>query len=397
MNLRWNRRRLLLAGLMGGLVAGSSADRLRERRRAARMLADDSLTRYTTALEAAYASEAAWQEQVAELLSPSEPDLPPPPIPYDRETSLRMIRACKLAVTQYRTGRSVPSFDGDLTELTEFREFFPGYEHVTNFMATEENLERYLEVEPLPPAGALHSPLQDALFFLRRTLHETIPALVRREFRLPVYFGFLLKSDRDQLMVFRGTQTQAEWISNIRSGQLRYPASESEPQLGWVHNGFLTIATTQLRPDPAELAADAIDPELPLYLTGHSLGGALATITAMDLARRFPSLAERIRLYTYAAPRVGDATFAESFRQLVPNAYRVANVADTVPLVPSTKMGRGFAHVGEPWTFLAHFGDLLPNHIADTYLAAVSRQAEAPGRHRGLHALEGLPAVATGG
>ena len=396
MTPKWNRRRLLLTGLVAGLATGSTVDHLRERRRAARQLADDSLTQYTSAVEAAYASEAAWQEEVQELLSPSEPDLPPPPIPYDREKSLQLIRACKLAVTQYRTGRSVPSFDGDLSDLDDFRRLFPGYEHVATFVATEENLERYLQADPAPPPSALRSPLQDGLQFLRRTLHETIPAIVRRAYRLPVFFGFVLRSDRDQLMVFRGTQTQAEWVSNIRSGQRRYPTDLAEPQLGWVHNGFLTIATSQLRPNPAELADEVLDPGLPLYITGHSLGGALATIAAMDLAHRVPGLADRIRLYTYAAPRVGDPSFPESFRRLVPNAYRVANVADTVPVVPSTKMGRGFVHVGEPWTFLAHFGDLLPNHIADTYLAAVSQQAEAPGRHRGLHSLGGLPAADPG-
>jgi hypothetical protein len=47
-------------------------------------------------------------------------------------------------------------------------------------------------------------------------------------------------------------------------------------------------------------------------------------------------------------------------------------------------MAEGFSHVGEPWTFLAQFGDLLPNHVADTYLKAIDLHAERRGTRRGI-------------
>ncbi|MEW4566879.1 lipase family protein [Tautonia sp. JC769] len=389
----WSRRRALLAGLGAGLGITGGIESYRYRRARADPDAQDALADYADVVEAAYASEAAWQEELGRLLDSTEAEAESPPIPYDRDASARLIRACKLAVTQYRTALEVPSFDGDLSELDGFRRFFPGYSKVATFEAEEEHLERYLEVaEPAEASFALESPLERVLRPVRRTLRETVPRIIRREFRRRVFFGFVLTSERDHIMVFRGTQTQAEWISNLRSSQAEARHPRTGADLGRVHFGFSAIAGQNLRTwagdggpirTPAEVAAE-LDPSKPCYITGHSLGAALAILTALDVATRVDRPADWLRLYTYASPRVGDAAFAESFARFVPNAYRVANLADTVPLLPSSKMAEGFSHVGEPWTFLAQFGDLLPNHVADTYLNAIDLQAERRGTRRGI-------------
>ncbi len=72
----------------------------------------------------------------------------------------------------------------------------------------------------------------------------------------------------------------------------------------------------------------------PLVLTGHSLGGALATLAAMQLHRRKP------RLITFGAPRVGNPAFAERFAQLIPpgRALRVGNYWDPIPDLPDEKV-----------------------------------------------------------
>ncbi|WP_169978008.1 lipase family protein [Tautonia rosea] len=390
---KWNRRRALLAGLGAGLGISGGFESYRYRQAKGDPDSRDALAEYADVVEAAYASEAAWQEELGRLLDSTEPDPEPPPVPYDREASARLIRSCRLAVSQYRTALEVPGFNGDLSELDGFQRFFPGYTKIATFEAEEEHLERYLEVaEPTDATLALESPLERVLRPVRRTLRETVPRIVRREFRRRVFFGFVLTSERDHIMAFRGTQTQAEWLSNLRSSQTEARHPVTGEALGRVHFGFSNIAGQNLRTwagdggpsrTPAEVAAE-LDPSKPCYITGHSLGAALATLTAIDVAAKVDRPSDWLRLYTYAGPRVGDATFAESFARLVPNAYRVANLADTVPLLPSSKMAEGFSHVGEPWTFLAQFGDLLPNHVADTYLKAVTLHAEQRGRRRGI-------------
>ncbi len=79
-----------------------------------------------------------------------------------------------------------------------------------------------------------------------------------------------------------------------------------------------------------------------VWLTGHSLGAALATLAAVRLDQLHG-------LYTYGSPRVGDARFAESFRQVINGRfgieyYRFVHDKDIVTTVPPHGFYR---HAGE--------------------------------------------------
>lgn len=88
-----------------------------------------------------------------------------------------------------------------------------------------------------------------------------------------------------------------------------------------------------------------------VYLTGHSLGGALSTLCAYDLASRSESGWRRRHVvppralvnYSYGSPRVGNRAFARAFNDLVPNCWRVVNNNDAVTSVPRLL---GYSHVG---------------------------------------------------
>ena len=74
----------------------------------------------------------------------------------------------------------------------------------------------------------------------------------------------------------------------------------------------------------------AVDLDCFLY-TGHSLGGALATLAAQDLQAefRFPQL----YCYTFGAPRTGNHAFAAESTRLVPETWHVINDQDSVTRV----------------------------------------------------------------
>jgi triacylglycerol lipase len=84
-------------------------------------------------------------------------------------------------------------------------------------------------------------------------------------------------------------------------------------------------------------AARQLDPAKPLFVSGHSLGSPLATLAALDIAQNVPALQDQVRLYTYADPKLGNTEFAEAHSRLVPNNYRVVNLADPVTLLPPPK------------------------------------------------------------
>jgi hypothetical protein len=85
------------------------------------------------------------------------------------------------------------------------------------------------------------------------------------------------------------------------------------------------------------------------YVVGHSMGGALAHLCALDLATRFgPEVGSRTHLYTFGAPRVGNEPFARFSRGRVASYWRFTHERDIVPSVPPQLMG--FHHAArEVW------------------------------------------------
>lgn len=58
-------------------------------------------------------------------------------------------------------------------------------------------------------------------------------------------------------------------------------------------------------------------------LTGHSLGGALATLAAYDIAALWPTMA--VSCYTFGAPRTGNRAFAVDYARMVQDTWHVIN------------------------------------------------------------------------
>lgn len=77
-----------------------------------------------------------------------------------------------------------------------------------------------------------------------------------------------------------------------------------------------------------------------IFITGHSLGGAIAQLAALELA----TIGHNVTLYTFGSPRVGDAGFVNAINRVVSNHYRVTSIRDPVPHVPAQI--QGFAHAG---------------------------------------------------
>ena len=69
-----------------------------------------------------------------------------------------------------------------------------------------------------------------------------------------------------------------------------------------------------------------------MTICGHSLGGSLATLLALDVAAN--SAFTTPAVYTFGSPRTGDSLFASTFDQVVTNSFRIANRVDIVPTLP---------------------------------------------------------------
>ncbi|WJZ87479.1 hypothetical protein VitviT2T_006855 [Vitis vinifera] len=168
-------------------------------------------------------------------------------------------------------------------------------------------------------------------------------------------------SARRRLVVaFRGTE-QARW-KDLRTDLMLVPAGLNPERIGGdfkqeiqVHSGFLS-AYDSVRTriiSLIKLLVGYIDDgrEMQLkwhvYVTGHSLGGALATLLALELSSS--QLAKRgvisVTMYNFGSPRVGNKRFAEVYNEKVKDSWRVVNHRDIIPTVPRLM---GYCHVAQP-------------------------------------------------
>ena len=387
--MKFNRRLLLLTGL----GAGISISGAREQARINKILAQQQsvggeFSDRLNIMDAAYASELAWDEEVErrkELLAAVSPAQPT--VPYNRKMSKRLIQLCKLAVQQFKTGRAIPTYDGSIKLLPDYQDSLDAYTQLTNFTAQQDSIEDYFSDANSQLAAdnpATSTAIGQTLEEVELTLRDKARQILQRQHRVAVYSGIALSAPDHNVLVFRGTQTQAEWLKNIQARQVDY-VSPSGQSYGAVHKGFLELMR-ELQPSIPEVARQ-LDPTLPCYVTGHSLGAAIATLVAFEIVRAFPQFKDRVRLYTFAGPRVASPIFAKFHGQLVPDTYRIVNAGDTIPLIPPVTMGSSYTHVGQEWSFLAQLGDTLLNHVVDTYQAALEREVET---ERSLAAMQSL-------
>lgn len=98
----------------------------------------------------------------------------------------------------------------------------------------------------------------------------------------------------------------------------------------------------------------------PVFLTGHSLGGALATVCSLDLFVALGLTRREIFVSTFGAPRVGNRAFRELYDASVPIHWRMVVGPDVVAKLPKV----GYVHAGKK-VLITVDGDLFmdPNSL----------------------------------
>jgi len=128
------------------------------------------------------------------------------------------------------------------------------------------------------------------------------------------------------VVAFRGTEGLEDWKNNAALVQKDWPYPK-----GKVHTGF-SNSFDSLR----EKITTQIDtlvknhPNADIYVTGHSKGGALATLMGSYLHTKFK---DRVRAVTFASPRVGNEEFSNNY---MVKHYRIESFLDLVCHMPFT-------------------------------------------------------------
>lgn len=102
------------------------------------------------------------------------------------------------------------------------------------------------------------------------------------------------------------------------------------------------------------------NPSYKIWVTGHSLGGAMASLASIWLAYYNITPRENVILYTFGMPRVGDYSYAQRHNQLVANSWRVVNFDDIVPHLPPLILN------GTNWETFHHAIEVFYSEVASS-------------------------------
>lgn len=153
-------------------------------------------------------------------------------------------------------------------------------------------------------------------------------------------YAYIFYNESSACMVFTGTFYKEEWRDNFH-----YQLSPAFKLRGYrkgveVHSGFYSLYLS-IRKKLWKWHHN--HPEIKeIFMSGHSLGGALSTLAAFDFAEEFTSLLH----YSFASPRVGNVAFSEAYDCRVNYRFRVYNTEDVIVAVPpATITGNTYQHV----------------------------------------------------
>lgn len=133
---------------------------------------------------------------------------------------------------------------------------------------------------------------------------------------------------------FRGSSALEDFIIDARFFRSLL-LEEADGSRCEVHSGFLAAYESIIGPLSSRLGGSPVFKYQnckPLFVTGHSLGGALAILAAVELKRQGFAIAQ---VYTFGQPRVGNKAFAAMYNYaLKDSTFALVNEGDPVPLLP---------------------------------------------------------------
>jgi triacylglycerol lipase len=142
-------------------------------------------------------------------------------------------------------------------------------------------------------------------------------------------FQAFIGATEDYVVVsFAGT---SEWIDYLTDLTFASKPETVKGIPGHVHTGFLNVLDRSWAKVLQAVESKASHGK-PVLLTGHSMGGAQAVISAVRLARLGYNVDS---IYIYAVPRIGDETYAAHVEKIFPDRlWRFVNNEDLVPRLP---------------------------------------------------------------
>jgi hypothetical protein len=159
---------------------------------------------------------------------------------------------------------------------------------------------------------------------------------------------YVAEDDRSIVVAFRGSEAPntldglKDWLLTNANNYLILPEGRAGTDFAAAgvgarfHRGFLEALQMVWEPLLAAVNQAIKTKERPLWVTGHSLGGALALLAAWRLQRNFLAVQE---IVTFGAPMIGNEAAAKAFEQeFAGKIFRYIDLEDVVPHLPSVSL-----------------------------------------------------------
>lgn len=167
-----------------------------------------------------------------------------------------------------------------------------------------------------------------------------------------VSMGLVLQAQEggEAVVAIRGTERIKEWVQDAKFDDEPF---DRVAGAGRTEDGFTDVYKSMAMGKGAEatklvngLAKVEWKREVSSFtICGHSLGGAMATLFALDAAANAQAQFRNPAVYTYASPRTGNPEFVAKYNQLVAATYRFVDNVDLVPKLPLTTKELAYTHV----------------------------------------------------
>lgn len=159
--------------------------------------------------------------------------------------------------------------------------------------------------------------IQKACKYALLAYEEEIEGAIKIESRGTSTTCYFVNATNEQYVIFRGTQQARDWIFNMTAFPWRYKGR-------WVHGGFMMAHRSVWKEIQKHL-----DPNKEIIFTGHSLGAALAELSA-HCCRKF----EKTRLITFGKPNVFMRPSKAKMKNLISQVSFVCG-SDMVARIPA--------------------------------------------------------------
>jgi predicted lipase len=196
----------------------------------------------------------------------------------------------------------------------------------------------------------------------------------------------------DVVIAIRGTEGIMEWVQDAKFALVPCPflasAGNTEDGFSDMYSSLRTgssAASPTLVSELAKLSFPRpVNAATPVTICGHSLGGALVTLLALDVAAN--TIFNNPTVYSYASPKAGDGAFAAMYNHMVSTTFRIANRVDLVPKLPLPPLYdhvQGLCEVNPVMLFplppkILVKPTIACEHILGTYLHLLSMASGGP-------------------